>query len=170
MDVSGYQLHRRYGHILDRVAAIADRAAFIVAQRMRERMPPTRIVVAAKKHCPEVVVQAQQQTLGVNTYPRCGERAEYLGITTVRPEGVLVVINAGETGPDRRLLDETVVHELVHAVQFGRPGTREIALKGLRNNFGIERLSHPKAWQLNRQVGRDEREAESYEYLAREIR
>ncbi|WP_405531542.1 hypothetical protein OG592_27135 [Streptomyces avidinii] len=170
MDVAGYQLARRYAPVLDRVQAIADQAAFLVRQKLRGQMPPVRIVVAAKKHCPEVVIRSQQQILGVNTLPTRSERCDYLGITTLSPDGVLVVINAGSVGSDQRMLDETVVHELVHGVQYGRPGTREIALKGLRNNYGIERLSHPKAWKLNRQISRDEREAEGLEYLARQIR
>ncbi|MFI8499433.1 hypothetical protein ACIGFK_13190 [Streptomyces sp. NPDC085524] len=170
MDVSGYQLARRYAPLLERVQQIADQAAFLVRQRMRERMVPTRIVIAAQKHCPEVVIRSQQQTLGVNTLPLRSERCDYLGITTLSPEGVLVVINAGSMGSDQRTLDETVVHELVHVAQYGRPGAREIAIKGLRNNYGIEKLSHPKAWKLNWQISRDEREAQALEPLAREIR
>jgi hypothetical protein len=170
MDVAGYQLARQYGPVLDRVQSIADQAAFLVRQKVRGQMPSTRIVVAAKKHCPEVVIRSQQQTIGVNTLPIRGERCDYLGITTVSAAGVLVVINAGSAGSNQRMLDETVIHELVHAVQYGRPGMREAAVKGLRNNYGVERLSHPKAWKLNRQISRDEREAEALECLARQLR
>lgn len=170
MDVAGYQLARQYGPVLDRVRAVADQAAFLVRQKMRGQSPPTRIVVAAKKHCPEVVIRSQQQTIGTAMLPLKGEPCDYLGSTTLSPDGVLVVINAGSIGSDQRMLDETVVHELVHAFQYGRPGAREVAIKGLRNNYGIEKLSSPKAWKLNRQISRDEREAEALEYLARQIR
>ncbi|MBT2467828.1 hypothetical protein J7E97_08065 [Streptomyces sp. ISL-66] len=172
MDVSGYQLHRRYAPLLARVEEIAEQAARLVQQRMRERMTPTRIVVAAQKHCPEVMTQAAQRALGVDCRPRYSESAVgYLGITALDSAGTLVVINAGGLiSHPQHWLDETVVHELVHAVQFGRPGSRELAMKGLRNNYGIEKLSLPQAWKTNRRIGKDEREAESLEVLARELR
>jgi len=172
MDVTGYQLHRRFTPLLDRVQDIADQAARLVQQRMRERMGPTRIVVAAQKHCPEVVQRAEQQTLGIQ-HPPVYRRpsVDYLGVTVLTTQGALVVINAGSLrAKPKHWLDETVVHELVHAVQFARPGTREFALKGLRNNYGIERLNTLKAWKANRRVDQDEREAAALEVLAREIR
>ncbi|MFD8949438.1 hypothetical protein ACFV0B_11345 [Streptomyces xanthophaeus] len=172
MDVSGYQLHRRYAPILARVQGIAEQAAFLVQQRMRERMAPTRIVVAARKHCPEVVEQSQQRTLRVQSKPVWrGPRWDNLGLTTPTPEGVLVVFDAGALKPEpQHWVDETVVHELVHAVQFSRPGVRERSLKGMRNNYGIEPMSNVGAWKANRIVARDEREAQALEVLAREIR
>ncbi|MFE2140211.1 hypothetical protein ACFXA3_00325 [Streptomyces sp. NPDC059456] len=170
MDVSGYQLHRRYAPLLRRVQEIADQAGRLVEQRMRERMVPTRIVVAAEKHCPEVVIGVQQQVVGVDTLPLRAERVDYLGITTLARGGAVIVLNANPLASDTRMTDETVVHELVHAVQFGRPGSRELAMKGLRNNYGVEKLTLTRAWKTNRGIGRDEREAQSLEYLAREIR
>lgn len=171
MDVSGYQLARQYLPVLAGVQQVADQAAFLVQQRMRERMAPTRIVVAARKHCLEVVEESQQQTLGVRAKPRWRDSWANLGMTLLSPTGVLVVLDAGALRRSpQHWLPETVVHELVHAVQFGRPGVREIAMKGLRNNYGIEKLSHPKAWKINRLVDRDEREAQALEVLAREIR
>ncbi|MGW6703586.1 hypothetical protein ACWGDE_01650 [Streptomyces sp. NPDC054956] len=155
---------------MSRVEAIAGQASFLVRQKTRGQMPPARLIVAAEKHCPALVIRAQQQTLGVDTLPIRAERCDYLGTTTLGPDGVVVVINASPLTSDQRMLDETVVHELVHVAQFGRPGARESAMKGLRNNYGLEKLSHPKAWKVNRQVDRDEREAQSLEHLAREIR
>ncbi|MFE2850592.1 hypothetical protein ACFXJO_05590 [Streptomyces lavendulae] len=158
--------------LLSRVQEIADQAARLVQQKMRERMTPTRIVVAAQKHCPEVVHQAAQRTLGIGHGPVVREPAvDYLGITALDGEGTLIVINAGALAPEaQRWLDETVVHEIVHAVQFGRPGSRELALKGLRNNYGVEKLTLTRAWKANRGIGKDEREAAALEHLAREIR
>jgi len=172
MNVTGYQLHRRFTPLLERVQEVADQAARLVQQRMRERMTPTRIVVAAQKHCPEVVQLAEQQTLGVEHPPVYRRQAvDYYGITVFTPSGALVVINAGALRSEpKHQLDETVVHELVHAVQFGRPGTRDHGLKGLRNNYGIERLNTLKTWKANRRIDQDEREAQALEYLAHEIR
>ncbi|MFG2748041.1 hypothetical protein [Streptomyces xanthophaeus] len=172
MDVSGYQLHRRYAPLLARVEEIADQAAFLVQQRMRERMTRTWIVVAAQKHCPEVITEAAQRALGLSARPRYRESAVgYLGITALDSGGTLVVINAGSLiSHPRHWLDETVVHELAHAVQFGRPGTREHAMKGLRHNYGVEKLSLTRTWKANRRVEKDEREAQALEVLARQIR
>ncbi|MFI5985075.1 hypothetical protein ACIBEA_29940 [Streptomyces sp. NPDC051555] len=172
MDVASYQLHRRFTPLLERVQGTADQAAYLVQQKMRERLTPTRIVVAAQKHCPEVVRQAAQRTLSVGHGPALREPAvDYLGITVLDGGGTLIVINAGALASQpQRWLDETVVHELVHAVQFGRPGSRELAMKGLRNNYGIEKLTLTRAWKTNRGIGKDEREAAALERLAREIR
>lgn len=170
MDVTGYRLDRRYVPVLSRVQEIAHQAAFLVRQKTRGQMPPARFIVAAEKHCPEVVIRVQQQTLGVATLPIRAEQCDYLGTTTLSPNGVAVVINASSLNSDQRMLDETVIHELVHVAQYGRPGAREIAIKELRNNYGIEKLTHPKAWKLNRQIDRDEREAQALEVLARQIR
>ena len=172
MDVTGHQLHRRYEPLLARVQEIADQAAFLVQQRMRERLTPTRIVVAAQKHCPDIVTQAAHRVLGISSRCRYPARAsDYLGITTLDSAGTLVVINAGGlVKHPRHWLDETVVHELVHAVQFGRPGTRDLVLKGLRNNYGVERLSLTRAWKSNRRIDKDEREAQALESLASQIR
>ncbi|WP_411102467.1 hypothetical protein [Streptomyces sp. cmx-4-9] len=171
MDVSGYQLHRKYVPLLARVEEIADQAARLV-QRMRERMTPTRIVVAAQKHCPEVMMQAAQRVLGAQVRPRYVESTVgYLGITGLDADGTLVLINAGALIREpQQWLDETVIHELVHAVQFGRPGTRKLSLKGLRNNYDIEKLSMSRAWKANRRVGKDEGEAQALEALARDLR
>lgn len=172
MDVSGYRLSRRYVPLLERVQEIADQAVRLVQQKMRERMPPTRIVVAAQRHCPDVVTQGAHQVLGISSRPLYSAHAAgYFGITTLEAAGSLVVINAGGlVKQPRHELDETVIHELVHAVQFGRPGARELIVKSLRNNYGVEKLTLTRAWKTNRGIAKDEAEAQALESLAREIR
>ncbi|MFD8142481.1 hypothetical protein [Streptomyces sp. NPDC059708] len=171
MDVAGYRLHHQYTPLLGRVQEIADQAARLVQQRMRERMPPTRIVVAREKYCPLALVENYQAVLGTDRLPPGRPGTDWMGTTTVGPEGVLVVINVdAHCEADRSELDQTVVHELVHAVQFGRPGKRDQVIGGVRHNFGIEKQKTVSVWKLNRRTGVDEREARSLEYLAREIR
>lgn len=170
MDVTSYQLHRRYTPILARVEEIADQAARLVEQRMRERMPPTRLIVASEKHCPVALIDNYRAALQTEIYPPGRPETDYMGITTISPDGVLVLINAEAHNGDLRQLDETVVHELVHAVQYSRPGMRDKEIQGIRHNFRLERMRIRSAWRQNRQTTRDEHEAEALEYLAREIR
>ncbi|MFF5445461.1 hypothetical protein [Streptomyces sp. NPDC012888] len=170
MDVTGYHLHRRYDPILNRAAAIADQAAALVQQRMREPMPATRIVVAKEGNCPLALIENYRATLGTELWPPARPATDYMGITTVSPDGALIVINADEHDGSLRQLDETLVHELVHAVQLGRPGKRDEELRGVRHNFGLERMRIRSAWKQNRATRIDEREAQALEYLARDLR
>ncbi|MEV6580235.1 hypothetical protein AB0M92_18955 [Streptomyces sp. NPDC051582] len=169
MDISGYQLSARYGKTLRLVERVADQAATLVQQRMRERMPATRIQVVDGKRYLQALVEGQQAALGTSRLPNRRSNPRVYGATTLSPTGVLVIINA-KVCDDPANLVETVVHELVHAVQYGRPGKRENAMQALRNNYGIESMSWRGAWKLNHIHDKDEREAQALEVLAREIR
>lgn len=169
MDVSGYQLSSRYAKTLRLVERVADQAATLVQQRMRERMPATTIQVADGKRYLQALVEGQQAVLRTTRLPTRRSDPHCYGVTTLSRTGVLIIINA-KVCADPQNLVETVVRELVHAVQYGRPGKREDAMKGLLNNFDIEPMSWRGAWKLNRIHDRDEREAQALEVLAREIR
>ncbi|MFK0222199.1 hypothetical protein ACIQWN_28915 [Streptomyces vinaceus] len=169
MDVSGYQLSARYGKTLRLVERVADQAATLVQQRMRERMPATRIQVADGKRYLQAFIEGQQAVLGTSRLPTRRSDPRVYGATTLSPTGVLVIINAKVCDAPTNLI-ETVVHELVHAVQYGRPGRRADAMKALRNNYDLDPMSWRNAWKLNRIHDKDELEAQAFEALARQIR
>ncbi|MFB7605262.1 hypothetical protein [Streptomyces gardneri] len=168
MQVTAYQLGTRHQSALARVEAIADPAARLVEKKLGERVGRVRIIVSDERGSRETVTQADQQVIGTTRRPLSVDSG--IGYTTLDPAGgTLVVIDAESCGTDQRI-DETVVHELVHAVQFGRPGIREARLSAIRNNHGIHLLTWRQAFALNRQVAAHEREAARLESLARKLR
>jgi hypothetical protein len=167
--VSTHQLGRRYRDIAARVDQIADQAAALIVREMRGQMPYTEIVVTEERHVIPLVQAANQQAISTSQLPIRRMRAE-LANTTLSGSGVLIVINASaRPHRDQAGLDTTVVHELAHAVQFGRTGVRDDVVRSLRNNYGLEPLTWLQARKANKQVAADEREAESMERLATQL-
>ncbi|WP_329114496.1 hypothetical protein [Streptomyces sp. NBC_01353] len=168
MNVTDYKLGARYRSGLDRVEAIADQAARLVEKKLGERVGHVEIVVADRRNALEVLSKANQKLAGTTRKaPRQGLGSGY---TTLNPGGGTLIVIDAEACAAARNLDETVVHELVHAAQIGRPGKREAILANIRNNLGIDRVSYREAWAASRQIKADEREALRLESLARKLR
>lgn len=167
MFVTGHQLSHRHQPALDRVHHIATPAARLVEQHLRARLPLVHLAVATTAGMHQLSKEAHRELLGPKAK---GDRgmAHHYGLTTVRPGGVLVVINA-QTCPEREI-DKTVIHELVHVAQLTRPGRREEVLRGLRSNYRIAPISRDEADALNAKVDADEAEAERLEHLATKLR
>jgi hypothetical protein len=165
INVAAHGLDRRHRSILNRVEMIADQAAALVEHKLRERMGPVRLLVAAEASVVDCVRHAEQQVIGTRLPGRRHQKTPY-GRTTLCAEGVLVVVNAdAHDGEPLVELDTTVVHELVHAVQLSRCGARETAIRALRNNYREQRMDGREVWALNRQIKADEREARRLERL-----
>ncbi|MEU8525277.1 hypothetical protein AB0C77_06690 [Streptomyces sp. NPDC048629] len=168
MNVTAYKLGASYRSGLDRVEAIADKAAGLVERKLREPVGHVEILVADRRKALEVLGKANEQLVG---RPRKRQRQSLgSGYTTLHPGGGALIVIDAEACEAAQILDETVVHELVHAVQIGRPGRREALLANLRNDHGIARMSHLDASAATRQIKADEREALRLEYLARKLR
>ncbi|MFE9738837.1 hypothetical protein [Streptomyces sp. NPDC006477] len=168
MQITPYKLGAQYEPSLARVETVADRAARLVQNKLGERIGHVEIVVTDTRGYRDSIVAAEQQVLGTRTRSRYGLPPS-LAHTTLSPSGTLIVIDAQAT--PRHEIDTTVVHELVHAAQFGRPGVRDAVLAGIRNNHGIEKVGGWFKAQLeNRKVAAHEREAIRLESLARKLR
>lgn len=166
--VEAYRLHPSYKPALRRAEEVAGQAAHLVTRKMRERLPHVTVRVSGERLLGLAVTEAQQQALGTDRLPSgasCGR--DVYGITTLGPAGAVIVINAKAVIEDR-CLSNTLVHELVHAVQINRPGGIQRRMTALRGHFGFHSAGPTKAYL--RQHDRDEREAQALEYLAREIR
>ncbi|MFG2328273.1 hypothetical protein ACGFMM_01470 [Streptomyces sp. NPDC048604] len=168
MNVTAYKLGARYGSGLDRVEAIADQAARLVEKKLGESVGNVRIVASDTRGYHHSIVAAEQQILGTRSRSKFDTPPSFAH-TTLSPSGVLILVDLQAT-PSREI-DKTVVHELVHAAQFGRPGVRDFVLAGIRNNHGIEKVGGwLKAQFENRKVAAHEREAVRLESLARKLR
>lgn len=167
MRITAHRLGRGQQTILDRVASIAEPAARLVQQHMGGSIGHVDLAVTGKAGIPDLVVQAHRPLFGRvdRSQPR---RLRCYGTTTINSAGTLVIVNADRC---RRTsdIDTTVVHELAHAVQFARPGARNLLIRSLRNNYGIEAMTDAEAHAANRQVDAHEREAERLERLARQL-
>ncbi|MFJ6348642.1 hypothetical protein ACIQKB_04095 [Streptomyces sp. NPDC092046] len=151
-----------------RIEAIAGQAARLVQDQMQERLGYVEIVASDTRGYLDRILAAEQQMLGTRTTPKW-EYPESLAHATLSPSGVLILVDL-EATPAREL-DKTVVHELVHAVQFGRRDVRDFVLAGIRNNHGVEKAG---GWLKvtfvdNRRVAVHEREARSLERLASKL-
>lgn len=166
MQITGHKLGSRHRPILDRTRLIAAPAARLVEQHMGGRVGRVDIAVTVRSGIPDLIIDAHRPLFGrQDRHAWTGMRC--FGVTTISASGVLIVINAEKCrGP---ALDQTLLHELGHAVQFGRPGARDLIVRSLRNNYGIDAMTDAEADAANRQVARDEDEAEALERLARKL-
>ncbi|MCY0924837.1 hypothetical protein OTB20_01110 [Streptomyces sp. H27-H1] len=171
MKIRGYKLARRHAPVLAQVEASAEQAATLVREQMRERLGTLEIVVTDRAGMEDTVQRAHEDLLGGRSLERHYRYADAVcGCTTIGPNGVLIVINAKACGTDRRETAITLVHELVHGVQYSRAKATGDAVRALHNNYRITALSNRDAQRMNRQVDADEREAKRLEWLARKIR
>ncbi|MFD5419469.1 hypothetical protein ACFWJT_15770 [Streptomyces sp. NPDC127069] len=166
--VEPYRLHPSYLPALHRAEEVAEQAARLVTRKMRERLPHVTVRVSGERLFGGAVTEAAQQALGTDRLPTGAMQGRHVyGATTLGPAGAVIVINAKAVIADR-CLSSTFVHELVHAVQLNRPGGIQHRMTGLRGLFGLSDADPTPAF--DRQHDRNEREAQSLEYLAREIR
>ncbi|MFC9821400.1 hypothetical protein ACFWG6_30970 [Streptomyces erythrochromogenes] len=166
--VESYRLHRTYLPALHRTEQIADQAARLVTRRMRERLPHVTIRISGERLLGQAVTEVEQQLLGTDRLPSSGSQGRHVyGVTTLGPAGAVVVIN-GKAVIEDRCLATTLVHELVHAVQGNRPGGQQRLMTGIRGAFGF--IKGGPSRQFIRRHDRDEREAQSLEHLASELR
>jgi hypothetical protein len=168
--VRGYRLSRQYQADLAHVERVAGLAAQLVSQHMRIRIDHTEMVVTTGPSASDVLIEAHRAMFGHQPaiWKLKGMHRGDCGAAYINKAGVIVVINADRCQPRARL-NETLVHELVHAAQFSRPGGRDFIARNLRHNYGIDRMSGRDARDANRQVDADEREAEKFERLASKL-
>ncbi|MFG3488531.1 hypothetical protein [Streptomyces sp. NPDC047972] len=167
MDIAAYKLGSRHKQALRRVESIADQAAHLVEKKLGETVGPVEIVVTDADGYHESIAAAEWRLLGTRTRSRYTLPPSFAH-TTLTTSGTLIVFDAQAT-PEHEI-DPTVVHELVHAAQIGRPGVRDAILAGIRHNHGIEKAGWFKARRQNGIVAAHEREAIRLESLARKLR
>jgi hypothetical protein len=168
--VRGYRLSRQYQADLAHVEHVAGLAAQLVSQHMGVRIDHTEVVVTTDLSASDVLIEAHRAMFGhqPSIWKLKGMQRGNCGCADINRAGVLVVINADRCQPRVRL-NETLVHEFVHAAQFSKPGGRDFIARNLRHNYGIDRMSSRDARDADRQVDANEREAEKLERLASKL-
>jgi len=155
--VGPYALRRKVGRILPRAAAAVER-------HMGERIPETRVHLARPGDFARAVVGTVQ---GASWLRRATLRAQVRreaasagGLTLVSEAGPVLVLLDTDSMRDDSTAYAFAVHELVHAVQMGRPGVREDVMRHQRHDLGVERA--PRRWLREYETDVARREAEAY--------
>lgn len=87
-----------------------------------------------------------------------------IGITAAtRSDRVFIGLNGPKLRGAPREIWPTLIHELVHAVQIGRPGRRAEVLAGLDHNLGLVDLADGQAWAAEAVEAIEEAEAYAIE-------
>lgn len=154
---------------------MAEQAVRIVERSVRGSMPDVEIILSTAAGMAERGLAAELQLAGgkVTAWNKSRARhearrraGEAAGRAIARPDGsVLILINT-EQHANSAHLAVTLVHELIHAMQYSRPGVRERTIRDLRHELGVARQSRRQAREHERCVREEEREAYGKEYLA----
>jgi len=164
-----YRLGRQHHAVVVRVDRVMDQAAALIAQRERHGLGTVEIAVTVEDGIPDLICAAHEGLFGRSDWDAWAGPGR-AGTTTLNRAGALVIVNAQSLhGRAAALTDKVVLHELTHAAQFNRPGARQQLMKGLAYNLGIGWLTDAELRAGDRQMVRDEREAQQAELLHRQL-
>ncbi|WP_371497650.1 hypothetical protein OG871_17035 [Kitasatospora sp. NBC_00374] len=152
------------------VARLLPDAVHLVQRHMRETMPTTLVRLAHPSAFGPAVAEA---TGGAPTWWRATREREHhrraardaQGLTVPTADGGALVLLHTAAMRDRDEILPTLVHELVHVVQMGRPATAADALARNRHHLGLEHRSRRWLADHDTAITRDEEEAYRIEHL-----
>ncbi|WP_329117468.1 hypothetical protein [Streptomyces sp. NBC_01465] len=161
--------HRLFGqrHILREVQYLAPYAARLVERHVPGRLPNVEIVLTTPEGMTELTVDYAAAVTGASVTPKVRAKAQRelrredrraYGKALLAPSGAVVLLNARQV-TNSTVIAETLVHELVHTVQFTRHGVRELITASLRENLGIEPMPRREARRYDRLLTAHESEA-----------
>ncbi|MET7384800.1 hypothetical protein ACFYPT_02630 [Streptomyces sp. NPDC005529] len=172
--------HKLFGYraTLRTAKQLATPAVKLVNRSVPGTMPDVQITLTNPRGMAELATLAEVELAGGGVDKRVAQREERhaaregrdaAGRAVPLADGsVLVLINVDQNqSPGEFAI--TLVHELVHAMQFSRKGVRERIIRDRRDCFNIERQSRRQARENERCHDEEEREAYSREYLADQI-
>lgn len=147
-------------------------AVGLVERQMRESLAVgVSVKVSSTRQMADLIVEAHRPLFGRQSAREMRKQMPLapFGTTTVTAGGVLIVINAQKCRGRTREIAKTLLHELGHAVQLGRPDAHARYLVGLRNNYGLEPLTDDQVAELDGYIDDEEVEAASLERLWRKL-
>ncbi|AYG81473.1 hypothetical protein DWB77_03621 [Streptomyces hundungensis] len=169
--VSGYRQTQRTAQYL------ADQAGRLVARSVSGRMPDVQIVLTTARGLAELATAAEaelaggvdKRALSREMRHAVREARDVAGRAVPLVDGsVLVLVNVDQhRTPDDFAV--TLVHELVHAMQFSRKGVSGRIIRDRRHCFGVERQTRRQAREHERLMREEENEAYGREFLARQL-
>ncbi|WP_406304613.1 hypothetical protein OHA61_22900 [Streptomyces sp. NBC_00885] len=167
-----------YGGTLRTAKRLAEQAVTVVDRSVPGRMPDVQITLTAPRGMAELATAAEVELTGGEVDKRIQARALREANRHARDAAaraiplaggdVLVLVNVNHHANPAEFA-VTLVHELVHAMQFSRKGVRERIVTDLRDALGVEKQSRRQAREHLRLLEQEEREAYGVEYLANQL-
>jgi hypothetical protein len=166
-----------YGSTLRTAKRLTEQAVKLVNRSVPGRMPDVEVVLTTERGMAELLVAADIALAGAadrRALKRATQGAkrtarEVQAAAIPRPDGAVLILIDADKHPTPADFAVTLVHELVHAMQFSRKGVVERIVRNTRDVLGIERQSRRQAREYERLVELDENEAHSREYLADQL-
>ncbi|MEU6100099.1 hypothetical protein [Streptomyces flaveolus] len=167
-----------YGSTLRTSKRLTEQAVRLVNRAVPGTMPDVEVVLTNERGMADLMAAADLALAGATGDRRAAHRAarqakraarESQACAMPRPDGsALILIDVGKH-PNPADFAVTIVHEMVHAMQFGRKDVTERLVRNLRDELGIERQSRREAREFERYMREDEAEAYGREYLADQL-
>lgn len=171
--------HKLSGHrsTLRTAKTITDKAVRLVDRQVRGTMPDVDVVLANERGMVDLMVAADLALAGADdrrSLRRATSNArqvarDILAVALPRPDGSALIVIQADKHTTPGAFAVTVVHELVHAVQFSRRDVTEHYVRQRRHELGLQRQNSRQARQYERLLREHEGEAYSHEYLADHI-
>ncbi|WP_405615665.1 hypothetical protein [Streptomyces sp. NBC_00076] len=166
-----------YGPTLRTTKRMTEQAVRIVNRAVPGSMPDVEVILTNERGMAELGAAAYTELAGVldkRTRARaereCLRRArDVSGRAIPRADGSALVLLNVDQHPGEAEMAVTLVHELVHCMQFSRKDVVESIVRDARDSFGVERQSRRQAREHERAVEQDEREAYGKEHLANQL-
>jgi hypothetical protein len=157
---------------------LAEHAARIVSHAVPGQMANVRVVLTNPQGWAELATAADIAAAGGQVDRRIKARAlranrhmvqDLAGCAIPMPDGTALVLINADHHADEGQFAVTLVHELIHVMQFSRKGVRERHLIEVRDALGVEQQSCRESREYKRGLRADEIEACGKEYLADQI-
>lgn len=141
--------------------------AAAVTQHMGEDLPPTTVTLTTRSSLAWLHVAAH--SAGATLQARAWylwtvyrEARDAAAVTVALPDGTVRILLDSSVLATRtaREVDGYLTHELVHAVQYARPGQHARLVAGARHNLGLQQLTDTAVAQGR--AAADAFEAEAY--------
>ncbi|MCX4905580.1 hypothetical protein [Streptomyces sp. NBC_00878] len=166
-----------YGSTLRTAKRLTDQAVRIVNRAVPGSMPDVQVTLTTERGMAELGAAADIALAGSadrRAMRRAVSEGKHLariaaGRAIPRPDGSVLVLIDADKHPNEAEFAITLVHELVHAMQFSRKNVIERSVRDTRDRLGIERQSHRHAREHERLLQQEEHEAYGHEYLANQL-
>ncbi|MEV1022269.1 hypothetical protein [Streptomyces sp. NPDC050264] len=174
--ISTYLLRGRRD-LLSETKQLAPRAMKHVNWSVNGRMPAVEITLTNTRGLAELAVKAEAELTGCTDKKTTGRALkgatrhsrDAAGRAVARTDGSVLILLNGDNHRTTKEVAVTLVHELVHAMQFSRRGVRDRMIQSLRDEYGIEKQSRRDQREHQRLVEAEEREAYQAEHIADDL-
>ncbi|WP_445520460.1 hypothetical protein [Streptomyces sp. NEAU-174] len=175
MNITVHSRVRGVQQMATRLEQIADSAGNLISRRLGGPLPDVEFVLTDGAGVDRLLHQAHASlggpgkptTIRGRVATKIKARRSFAA-TAMTHSGAVILVNVPEHRGDLRQFDRTIVHELVHAVQFNLPGVRERHIAYLRM-CASRTVDRAFLRDCERLIDAREREAENLEALTRQL-